>query len=90
MVNNKNIQYSLNIFESQSVPRAKFTSIDAGRRALSDGVSNIMINKINETLRFLKHIKKRFHEMFHRTIRSMTCATCETYCIRLSLMSSID
>ena len=90
MVNNKNIQYSVNIFESQSVPLAKLISFDAVWRALSNGVFKIVITQTNETFRSLKPIKIGFPEIFHRTIRSMTCATCETYCIRLSLTSSID
>ena len=42
------------------MPRAKLTSFNAARRALSDGVSNITINEINETFRFLKPIKEGF------------------------------
>ena len=72
------------------MPRVKVTSFDAVRRALSNGAFNIVINQTNETFRYLKPIKSGFPEIFHRTIRSTTCATCETYCIQLSLTSSID
>ena len=53
---NTKIKYSVKVFDPRSVPRAKVTSFDAVRRALSDGVSNIVINKTNETFRFLKPI----------------------------------
>jgi hypothetical protein len=35
----------------------------------SNGVFDIVINKTNETFRFLKPIRLGFHEIFHLTIR---------------------
>jgi hypothetical protein len=37
-----------------------------------------------------KPVKKPLADLFHRTIRSTTCATCETDCIRLTWRCSID
>jgi hypothetical protein len=56
---NKKTKYFLKLCDPRPVPLSKFTSFDAVRRALSNDVCYIVINKTNETFRFPKTSKIR-------------------------------